>query len=135
VIYQYRYVKIYHMILTDTQILSLKEAEKIVKCSRITLIRHLNKNGSDLGATKLEKGKGWKIPITTLEALGLLPYNYNIKQQNKMTSDDIQELKHQLELKDKDIQYWKSIAEEKERTILLLENRKEKSGLFARFFK
>lgn len=50
---------------------SFKEAVGIVSCSESTLRRKLNENGSKLGATKLSKG--WRIPVTTLEALGVLP--------------------------------------------------------------
>lgn len=46
------------------------EALKVVSCSESTLRRKLNESGSKLGATKLKKG--WKIPVETLEALGVL---------------------------------------------------------------
>ncbi|MCT6918418.1 MAG: hypothetical protein M3Z49_04315 [Bifidobacteriales bacterium] len=49
---------------------SFREALDIVSCSESTLRRKLNENGSQLGATKLKRG--WKIPVETLEALGVL---------------------------------------------------------------
>ena len=49
---------------------SFTEALEIVSCSESTLRRKLNENGSKLGATKLKKG--WRIPVETLEALGVL---------------------------------------------------------------
>lgn len=49
---------------------SFAEALEIVSCSESTLRRKLNENGSKLGATKLKKG--WRIPVETLEALGVL---------------------------------------------------------------
>ena len=49
---------------------SFTEALEVVSCSESTLRRKLNENGSKLGATKLKKG--WRIPVETLEALGVL---------------------------------------------------------------
>ncbi|MFR0565849.1 hypothetical protein [Bifidobacterium porcinum] len=49
---------------------SFSEALEVVSCSESTLRRKLNENGSKLGATKLKKG--WRIPVETLEALGVL---------------------------------------------------------------
>lgn len=49
---------------------TFKEALEIVSCSESTLRRKLNKDGSKLGATRLKKG--WRIPIETLEALGVI---------------------------------------------------------------
>lgn len=49
---------------------SFTEALEVVSCSESTLRRKLNENGSKLGATKLKKG--WRIPVQTLEALGVL---------------------------------------------------------------
>lgn len=42
----------------------------MVNCSPSTLRRKLNENGVKLGATKLKRG--WIIPHTTLEALGVV---------------------------------------------------------------
>lgn len=50
--------------------LSFSEALKMVDCSESTLRRKLREDGSRLGATKLKRG--WSIPITTLEALGVM---------------------------------------------------------------
>lgn len=50
--------------------LSFSEALKMVDCSESTLRRKLREDGSRLGATKLKRG--WSIPITTLEALGVI---------------------------------------------------------------
>ena len=49
---------------------SWTEAVEIVSCSPSTLRRKLNQDGVRLGATKLKRG--WRIPVTTLEALGVL---------------------------------------------------------------
>jgi hypothetical protein len=69
------------------------EAAEIVNCSPSTLRRKLNKNGSALGATKL--ARGWSIPVTTLEALGLIDI-VNVSDDRstsvKMTQDDRLEL-------------------------------------------
>lgn len=46
------------------------EALKISNCSESTLRRKLRVDGSRLGATKL--ARGWRIPIETLEALGVV---------------------------------------------------------------
>ena len=50
---------------------SFSEALQVVSCSESTLRRKLKEDGSRLGATKLKRG--WRIPVTTLEALGVLP--------------------------------------------------------------
>ena len=49
---------------------SFSEALNIVSVSASTLRRRLEKDGSRLGATKLKRG--WRIPVTTLEAMGVL---------------------------------------------------------------
>ncbi|NMN02799.1 bZIP transcription factor, partial [Bifidobacterium panos] len=49
---------------------SFSQALELVDCSESTLRRKLNEQGSSLGATKLKRG--WRIPVTTLEALGVL---------------------------------------------------------------
>jgi hypothetical protein len=54
----------------DSHEYSFIEALEIVSCSESTLRRRLNENGSKLGATRLKKG--WRIPVTTLEAMGVL---------------------------------------------------------------
>lgn len=46
------------------------EAVEVADCSASTLRRKLLKDGIKLGATKLKRG--WVIPHTTLEALGVL---------------------------------------------------------------
>lgn len=50
--------------------LSFSEALKMVDCSESTLRRKLREHGSELGATKL--ARGWRIPVETLEALGVV---------------------------------------------------------------
>lgn len=42
----------------------------MVDCSESTLRRKLREDGSRLGATKL--ARGWRIPVETLEALGVV---------------------------------------------------------------
>ena len=49
---------------------SFSEALKMVDCSESTLRRKLREDGSRLGATKLRRG--WRIPVETLEALGVM---------------------------------------------------------------
>lgn len=49
---------------------SFAEAMKVVNCSESTLRRKLQNEGLKLGATKGKKG--WVIPITVLEAMGLI---------------------------------------------------------------
>ena len=49
---------------------SFSEALKMVDCSESTLRRKLREHGSELGAIKLKKG--WRIPVETLEALGVV---------------------------------------------------------------
>ena len=50
--------------------LSFAEALKMADCSESTLRRKLREDGSRLGATKL--ARGWRIPVETLEALGVV---------------------------------------------------------------
>lgn len=49
---------------------SFAEAMKVVNCSESTLRRKLQNEGLKLGATKSKRG--WVIPITVLEAMGLI---------------------------------------------------------------
>lgn len=49
---------------------TFSEALEVVSCSESTLRRKLREHGSELGATKLKKG--WRIPVETLEALGVM---------------------------------------------------------------
>ena len=49
---------------------SFSEALEVADCSESTLRRKLKEHGSELGATKLKRG--WRIPVETLEALGVV---------------------------------------------------------------
>lgn len=49
---------------------SFAEAMKVVNCSESTLRRKLQNEGLKLGATKGRRG--WDIPVTVLEAMGLV---------------------------------------------------------------
>lgn len=49
---------------------SFAEAMKVVNCSESTLRRKLQNEGLKLGATKGKRG--WVIPVTVLEAMGLI---------------------------------------------------------------
>lgn len=49
---------------------SFAEAMKVVNCSESTLRRKLQNEGIKIGATKGKRG--WVIPITVLEAMGLV---------------------------------------------------------------
>lgn len=56
------------------------EALEISNCSESTLRRKLRREGSKLGATKLQRG--WRIPIETLEALGVVS---NVTSQDSVS--------------------------------------------------
>lgn len=64
---------------------SFSEALQVVSCSESTLRRRLKEDGSRLGATKLKRG--WRIPVTTLEALGVLP-SVSTDDDSSMTGRD-----------------------------------------------
>lgn len=49
---------------------TFSEALKVADCSESTLRRKLREHGPELGATKLKRG--WRIPVETLEALGVM---------------------------------------------------------------
>lgn len=49
---------------------TFSEALAVADCSESTLRRKLREHGSELGATKLKRG--WRIPVETLEALGVM---------------------------------------------------------------
>jgi hypothetical protein len=54
----------------STHSYSFAEAMKVVNCSESTLRRKLQNEGIKIGATKGKRG--WVIPITVLEAMGLI---------------------------------------------------------------
>lgn len=54
----------------STHSYSFAEAMKVVNCSESTLRRKLQNEGLKLGATKGRRG--WDIPVTVLEAMGLV---------------------------------------------------------------
>jgi septal ring factor EnvC (AmiA/AmiB activator) len=54
----------------STHSYSFAEAMKVVNCSESTLRRKLQNEGMKIGATKGKKG--WSIPVTVLEALGVV---------------------------------------------------------------
>lgn len=64
---------------------TFSEALKISNCSESTLRRKLQNDGSRLGATKL--ARGWRIPIETLESLGVVS-NVTGQDDDKMTGHD-----------------------------------------------
>lgn len=64
---------------------TFSEALKISNCSESTLRRKLQNDGSRLGATKL--ARGWRIPIETLEALGVVS-NVTSQDDGQMTGRD-----------------------------------------------
>lgn len=55
---------------TPTYNYTFAEAVRISNCSESTLRRKLKAEGRKLGATY--NGRSWQIPVTTLEALGVL---------------------------------------------------------------
>ena len=112
----------------DTHEFSFAEAVRVVNCSESTLRRKLQKNGSTLGATKTKKG--WRIPVTTLEALGVLDTVTGSDTPRLTGSDTSQmsDLKVQLaRLEERTKQQEQLIAQlrdqlnDKERAIKLLE--------------
>lgn len=76
------------------------EALKVITVSESTFRRRLKKDGARLGATKL--ARGWRIPVTTLEALGVLDKRKTGDQSDDMSvtgrdsSGDLSELHDQV---------------------------------------
>lgn len=64
---------------------TFSEALAVANCSESTLRRRLAKDGSRLGATRLKKG--WRIPVETLEALGVVG-NVTGQGDSHLTSRD-----------------------------------------------
>jgi hypothetical protein len=72
---------------------SFAEAMKVVNCSESTLRRKLQSEGLKLGATKGKKG--WVIPITVLEAMGLIDTvkPYDTSQMTPTDTSKMNEMK------------------------------------------
>ena len=118
----------------DSHEYSFKEALDIVSCSESTLRRKLNENGSKLGATKLHKG--WRIPVETLEALGVLKTVHN-QQNEQLTVHDRSETEREitrLRIENATLRAentgLKQVLAEREKVVALLEQRPGKHTPF-----
>ncbi|MFT8663349.1 MULTISPECIES: hypothetical protein [Bifidobacterium] len=117
---------------------SFAEALEVVSCSESTLRRKLNKNGSKLGATKLKKG--WRIPVETLEALGVLRTvtGQSTEQltghDRTETSQEITRLRIENATLRAENEGLKQLLSEREKVVALLEQRPTKrESLWSRF--
>ena len=106
---------------------SFTEALEVVSCSESTLRRKLNENGSKLGATKLKKG--WRIPVETLEALGVLkpvtgqPTEQLTGHDRAETSQEITRLRIVNATLRAENDGLKQLLSEREKVVALLEQR------------
>ena len=113
---------------------SFTEALGIVSCSESTLRRKLNENGSKLGATKLKKG--WRIPVETLEALGVLktvtsqPTEQLTGRDREETSQEITRLRIENATLRAENEGLKQLLSEREKVVALLEQRPAKREPF-----
>lgn len=118
---------------------SFAEALKIVSCSESTLRRKLNENGSKLGATKLKRG--WKIPVETLEALGVLktvtgqsPESITVSDQSRSNQEVIQLRIENASLRAEN-EGLRRLLSEREKVVALLEHPPKHESLWTRFIK
>ena len=123
------------------------EALDVVECSPSTLRRKLNRDGARLGATKLERG--WRIPHTTLEALGVLatvrPVNSSHEQSRTVHEHSgdqsvLREENTRLRIENATLRAendgLKRLLAEREKVVALLEDgRGERAGFLRRLFK
>jgi regulator of replication initiation timing len=116
---------------------SFSEALKIVSCSESTLRRKLNENGSKLGATKLKKG--WRIPVETLEALGVFktvtsqPTEHLTVHEQSETSQEITRLRIENATLRAENDGLKQLLSEREKVVALLEQKHRKRMGFWNF--
>ena len=119
---------------------SFREALDIVSCSESTLRRKLNENGSQLGATKLKRG--WKIPVETLEALGVLKpvtgQQTNHQTGHDRSSETNQEITR-LRIENATLRAendgLKHLLSEREKVVMLLEQRPTHEPFWAKLIR
>ena len=116
---------------------SFTEALEVVSCSESTLRRKLNDNGSKLGATKLKKG--WRIPVETLEALGVLrtvtgqPTEQLTAHNRAETSQEITRLRIENATLRAENEGLKQLLSEREKVVALLEQSPRHESFWSRF--
>jgi hypothetical protein len=116
---------------------SFAEALEIVSCSESTLRRKLNENGSELGATKLKRG--WRIPVTTLEAMGVLTTvtghetGHSTGHDRSETDYEITRLRVEIAELRAENQGLKRLLAEREKVVGLLEQRASHTPFWRRW--
>lgn len=116
---------------------SFTEALEVVSCSESTLRRKLNENGLRLGATKLKKG--WRIPVETLEALGVLktvtgqPTEQLTGHDRAETSQEITRLRIENATLRAENDGLKQLLSEREKVVALLEQSPRHESFWSRF--
>ena len=114
---------------------SYTQAMEIVSCSESTLRRKLLKDGIKLGATKLKRG--WIIPHTTLEALGVLPVVNTPNEESQLvtTRQENTRLRIENEGLRKENEGLKQLLSEREKVVALLEQVPRRESLWSRFIR
>ena len=126
---------------TEQHLCTFAEAVRMADCSESTLRRKLKANGRQLGATY--NGKQWQIPITTLEALGVLStVKKTVNDTDPTPREKTAELERELAVyrertaqQEQLISQLKDQLNDKERAIKLLEAapaQEHKRGLWSR---
>jgi hypothetical protein len=116
---------------------SFAEALEVVSCSESTLRRKLNENGSKMGATKLSRG--WRIPVETLEALGVLktvtgqPTERVTGHDRSENSQEITRLRIENATLRAENDGLKRLLSEREKVVALLERSPKHESFWARF--
>lgn len=114
---------------------SYTQAMEIVSCSESTLRRKLLKDGIKLGATKLKRG--WIIPHTTLEALGVLPVVNTPNEESQLvtTRQENTRLRIENEGLRKENEGLKQLLSEREKVVSLLEQSSRHEPFWKRFIR